>query len=106
MRQLFILGIKEEYIYAGIVLLCLVVCYFFVQPLVIWLVKARADAALSYLLSSLMILVLLLYVRPDLNTMAPESLLKIVLQCMGAFGGVVLVRNVYRRRVSKQKRSI
>lgn len=97
------LGIKEEHIYFLIIAIGIIISYIFVQPFINWFVANRSAKLLSYIISSLLVIVscfvVVLFIG-DLHHLR-SNLLKITLQTLAVFGVVLILFYSFRRFIKK-----
>lgn len=97
------LGIREEHIYFLIIAIGIIISYLVVQPFINWFVANRSAKLLSYIISSLLVIVsffvVVLFIG-DLHHLLIH-LLKITLQTLAVFGIVLILFYSYRRFVKK-----
>ncbi|MUV36291.1 hypothetical protein JNUCC1_00092 [Lentibacillus sp. JNUCC-1] len=109
-RQLLILGMKEEHLYICAVILGLAAAYFLLQPIVMWFIQIGAQGALTYMITSLLLMVVLLSIKGffelSLPTDIENGLMKHTLQGLAGFGLFIMVINIWGRIRSKQKRAV
>lgn len=102
--QLSILGIEEELVYYAIILLGIITSYLIIQPIISWFVALKSTKLLSYIVSSLIVLVLffliVLFVG-DLQYLLSD-LLKMALQSVSIFGVILTIYYSIRRLIQKQ----
>lgn len=101
----FSFQLLEKYVYYIIVVGAICVIYIVISPLIRWLVSLYSIRLLSYIVSSLFIVTLILigvYVRDDLEG-AFFSILELTLQCLSFFGMVLLVSHLFKHVMYKNK---
>src|SRR5699024_12542835 len=92
MSQLMILGLEEEHIYFVLLFGGIVVCYLLIQPFISFLVAIQSARVLSYILSSLLALVVLFVTI--LITDAQESsrlFMRVTLESLALFGMLLVI---------------
>ena len=89
------LGLIEEYVYYIIVFIGILISYLLVRPFITWFVTLRSIRLLSYIISSLIVFVLLLYVTPFIGGLN-LFLFKVVLQCLAVFGVVLFLFHAFK----------
>lgn len=62
MQKLAILGVKEDHIYIALFMLGICIIYVMLQPIIQWLLHKNSYKLLTYVISSLLILVILLFI--------------------------------------------
>jgi len=108
MTQLSILGINETYLYGAIVLLGIIISYFIIEPIISWFVALGSQRLLSYLISSLIVLVLfitMILFNDHLHHLFFD-LLKIAFTSISLFGIILAVYNYIKRLIQRQKKSV
>lgn len=101
----FSFQLLEKYVYYIIVVGAICVIYIVISPLIRWLVSLYSIRLLSYIVSSLFIVTLILigvYVRDDLEGTF-FSILELTLQCLSFFGMVLLVSHLFKHVMYKNK---
>ena len=87
----FNLALIEEYVYYILIFIGVVISYFIVRPFITWLVTLQLINLLSYIIGSLVFLVLLVLAMvsvEELNHLL-VNFIKIALQCLAVFGIVL-----------------
>lgn len=89
----FSIGLIDQYvIYIGI-LVMMVIIYLFIRPFMTWFVTLQSIRLLSYLFSSLMVLLLIFFLKQtfhELNNLL-FNLLQITLHCLALFGAILAI---------------
>ncbi|MBP1968267.1 membrane-bound ClpP family serine protease [Virgibacillus natechei] len=97
--QLKPLGITEEHIFLLLLSIGIIISYFVVYPFINWIVTIQSTKLITYIISSLLIMVcffiVVLFVG-DLQYLMID-LLKITLQTLAAFGIVLILFYSYKR---------
>lgn len=97
------LGSVQEYVYYVLIFFGIFMGYLFARLITGWLVSLKSVRLLSYLVNSLFILVILLFIIitiDELNHLL-IYLFKIFLQCLAVFGVTLIIFKVYRGRQRK-----
>jgi hypothetical protein len=104
LTQLSILGVKEHHIYFVVFLLLMGLLYFVITPVIRWIISLQSSKLLSYILSSMLLLIMLFIFAMTSNTLGQslQYLLKISLQCFSVFGGFLLIHSIVGRFIKKQ----
>lgn len=98
------LGFIEDYIYYILIFLVFFLGYLFARPITSWLVSLKSVRLLSYLVNSLfvlMILLFLIFTVDELNHLL-NHIFKIYLQCLAGFGVILILLKTYRAREKKK----
>jgi len=95
------LGSISEYLYYVLIFIGIFIGYLFSRPITSWLVSLKTVRLLSYLMNSLFILVILLFMIimiDELNHLL-IYLFKVFLQCLAGFGvALILFKTFWNRR--------
>src|SRR5690625_293528 len=105
MTRAFSFQLLEKYVYYIIVMSAICVIYIVISPFIRWLVSLYSIRLLSYIVSSLFIVTMILvgvYVRDDLGGTL-FSILELTLQCLSFFGIVLLVSHIFKHVMYKSK---
>jgi len=97
MQKLAILGIQKEHVYAAVLMLGIFITYFILRPVIQWLLLKNSYKLLTYVISSLSILVLLFfsaYIIGDGGGMDFTLLIKYTLLTLTMFGLALLTVNL------------
>ncbi|MBY7143794.1 hypothetical protein KFZ56_12205 [Virgibacillus sp. NKC19-3] len=93
------LGVREEHIYVLLIAIGIITSYLVVQPFITWFVAKRSAKLLSYIISSLLVIIscfiVVLFIG-DFHHLRVH-LLKITLQTLAVFGVVLILFYSYRR---------
>lgn len=103
--QLVSLGATKEQLFFIVILICVVVCYQLLKPIIFWLVSLGTTKMLSYLLSSLIVLLGLLFVTISMPDADRSYFLTIALKSLAVFGGILFFVRVFHTLFYKKKRS-
>ncbi|PAV28781.1 hypothetical protein CIL05_14230 [Virgibacillus profundi] len=96
------LGIGGDVVSYLIVFLSIIASYFIISPLISWFVALQSTKLLSYIICSLIIFVLFFIVMEFIwNQQKLNNLLKIILQCLVAFGVVLIFYSGFQRLLKK-----
>lgn len=98
MTQLKVLGFNEKYVYFTLFFIVLLISYILIQPIITWMITFQTTKFLSYLVSSLFVIVvfLLMLLFVDIITLTDVTVFgtfKIVLQSLAVFGICLIVYN-------------
>src|SRR5699024_12721124 len=107
MSQLMILGLEEEHIYFVLLFGGIVVCYLLIQPFISFLVAMQSARVLSYILSSLLALVVLFVTI--LITNAQESsrlLMRVTLESLALFGILLVIVVRLKRFINNRRKRV
>lgn len=91
------MGLNKLYIYFFLVFIGVLICYFLIEPIIIWIVALQSTKLLSYIVTSLVVIVLFFISMLFTNQLEEIifSLLKVVLQCLASLGIVlILIRSI------------
>ncbi|MFA1818732.1 hypothetical protein ACDX78_00795 [Virgibacillus oceani] len=104
LTQLSILGVKEHHIYFIVLLLLMGIFYFMITPVIKWIISLQFSKLLSYMMSSLLLLILLFTLAMNIDGLehSLQSLLKISLQGLSVFGVFLLIQSILGRFIKKQ----
>ncbi|RLL45174.1 hypothetical protein D8M04_09955 [Oceanobacillus piezotolerans] len=97
LSQLSALGIEENDIHLFLIIVGVILSFLLIKPIVEWFVVSQSTKVLSYLISSLFILVLFFTMVLSLDAIEPLtfSLLNMLLKVLAVFGaGLLLLRVV------------
>ncbi|WP_449354000.1 hypothetical protein ACUL41_11260 [Virgibacillus natechei] len=103
LSQLTPLGIRKEHLYFLIIATGIIISYLVVKPFITWFVANRSAKLLSYIISSLLVIVSCFIVVSfigDLHHLL-HNLLKITLLTLAIFGIVLVLFYSYRRFIKK-----
>ncbi|MEN1967045.1 hypothetical protein WMZ97_03105 [Lentibacillus sp. N15] len=89
--QLLTLGLTEKQLYFIIILIGVFASYYIIQPVVYWFVTLQSTKVLSYMIASLVMMICVLVFDGQQSDDNVHQLIKITLQCLAAFGGVLFV---------------
>jgi len=105
LTQLYILGVKEQHIYFIIALLLLGMLYFVIIPVMQWIISLQSPKLLSYMMSSILFLVLIFIVAmtSDRVEQSLQLILKISLQSFSVFGVFLLAHSIFSKFIKKQQ---
>ncbi|WP_163970814.1 hypothetical protein [Oceanobacillus halotolerans] len=103
LSNLIMLGLKEEHIIYILIFTVVLLSYIVLHPLIHFFVMTQSSKMLSYVCSSLLILVLFLTIIWLGNERSDDPVLfKMVLQTIGLFGFALIVINGFKRMLNKQ----
>ncbi|MEC2159078.1 hypothetical protein [Virgibacillus halodenitrificans] len=85
-------GRENDFIYYLFLFIGAIICYSIIKPFIHMALKLQARKLLNYILSSLIIVILIMFSTSYLNlpTVSATDLLKIGLQCLAGFGALLL----------------
>lgn len=102
MTKLKVLGVHEKYVYFFLFFISLLLSYVIIQPIITWIMSLYTTKLLSYIFSSLFVMVvfflvvLIIDIR-DLTHHMVLAMFKIVLQSLAAFGlSLILFYSIQR----------
>lgn len=94
------LGFIEDYIYYILIFFGVFIGYLLARPITGWLVSLKSIRLLSYLMNSLFVLMILLFIIftiDEFNHLI-NHVFKIYLQCLAGFGILLFLFKIFRRR--------
>lgn len=97
------LKIIEDYVFYIIIFIAILLSFVVVRPFITWLITLESVQLLSYLVSSLIIMLIVVLLKSYINDFQEVflNLLKITLQCLAAFGILLIVYGSYQRIIKK-----
>lgn len=97
------LGVTENFIFYVLVSSGIAISFLLLKPLTAWLISSRSVFLVNYIISSLAAIVLILIIFLFLiDLQIPvNNLLKITLQCMAAFGIVMILYYSFQKVIRK-----
>lgn len=101
--SLSLLSINERIIYTAVLSVSILCCYLLIKPVVSYLMTIKSIGLLSYLTSSLVILILFLMIVLKQGKILPETyqLFKFALQSLAIFGLILFVYQLFRYAKNK-----
>lgn len=101
--QLLSLGLKDEYILFILIFVGIIISYLLVQPFIIWFVSIQSTRLLSYIISSLFVIVSFFIIMLFIDKLDDStfSSLKIALQCIAFFGIALIIYYSFQRLMKK-----
>ncbi|HLQ70287.1 MAG TPA: hypothetical protein VK142_00640 [Bacillota bacterium] len=97
MQKLAILGMQKEHIYTVSLTIGMCIAYFTIRPIILWLLIKNFYKLLTYVISSLFILVILLFLahmEKGVGGLDFTLLIKYALLTLTMFGCVLLTSNL------------
>lgn len=90
MKKLAILGVQKEHVYIAFLLLGIFIIYVILRPVIQWILYKNAYKLLTYVISSLLLLVILLFMAfmkegKDYTLLIKDALLTLTLFGLGLF---------------------
>jgi len=95
----FSIGLVDEFVFYIVIFSLVFICYLIIRPFITWFVTLKSIRLLSYIFSSLLILLVILIAKlsiDELNDLL-VSLVKISLHCLALFGFSLVIFNVFQR---------
>src|SRR5699024_6632143 len=96
MQKLAILGFKKEYVYFALFMLGILIVYVLLQPVIQWLLHKNSYKLLTYVISSLLTLVIVLFIaykKGEGKEVDFTVLIKNALLTLTMFGMGLLIKN-------------
>lgn len=93
------LKIVDDYVFYIVFSIAILLSYLFIKPFIMWFVTLESVHLLSYLMSSLMIIILFLFMMIYIDNIQDLFLgmFKITLECLAVFGILLLLYRGYQR---------
>lgn len=87
------MGLNKLYVYFVLIFIGVLISYFLIEPMIIWFIALQSTKLLSYIVTSLIVIVLFFIIVLFTNEMngSTFSLLKVVLQCLASLGILLIV---------------
>lgn len=84
----FSFGLIDEYVFYLLILFIMMICYVVVRPFISWFVTLQSIRLLSYIFSSLFVLLLIFIVKLSIYELDNflVNLIKVTLHCLAIFG--------------------
>lgn len=101
------LNIIEDYVFYIIISIAILLSYLVVKPFVNWFIILQSVQLLSYLMSSLIIMILLLLIMFQFDGMDQSiiNILKVGFHCLAIFGVLLLLYRLYQRVIKKSEKA-
>jgi len=103
----FSIGLVEDYVFYIMLFLVILINYLFVKPFITWFVTFRSIRLLSYIFSSLIVILLLFIIMlsvDELNNLI-VNLIEIALHCLAFFGIGLVVYQGFQKIIKKYKKT-
>src|SRR5699024_2294216 len=87
------MGLNKLYVYFVLLFLAVLISYFIIEPIVMWFVALQSTKLLSYIITSLIVIVLffIIVLYTGKTNELIFSILKVVLQCLASLGIILIV---------------
>ncbi|WP_156290492.1 hypothetical protein [Oceanobacillus salinisoli] len=97
------LGLEREHFYFILITLGAVISFIIIHPFVQWFVALQSTRLLSYVISTLVLLIIFLVMGIFISDLSEILLiiLKLMLQSLAMFGGVLILYYSVRRLIGK-----
>lgn len=104
MQKLSILGVHKEHVYVVLFMVSIVALYTILRPVILFLLLKRSHKLLTYIISSLLMLVVLLFtfLRREGSGSSFAPFTKHALLTFAIFGIVLIVMNVFHFFLQKK----
>src|SRR5690625_883472 len=100
----FSLKLVDGYVFYLLIFSIMIISYLFIRPLITWFVTLQSIRLLSYLFSSLSVLLLIFIVTfsiEELNHLL-INLFKVTLHCLAIFGCGLAIIHVFQRIINRK----
>ncbi|WP_106497788.1 hypothetical protein [Lentibacillus sp. Marseille-P4043] len=97
-NQLITLGLTEKQFYFILFFIVIFVSYYVLQPIIHWFVTLQSTKILSYLITSLLVLLCMF-------AFGIHQLVKMALQSLAVFGGILFLLRVFHGFFKKGKKN-
>ena len=92
-------GLVEEYVYYILIFIGIIISYLLVRPFITWFVTLKSTRLLSYIISSLIILLILFIATNSIEELNHLlfNIFRVGLQCLAVFGVLLLMFHGFQR---------
>src|SRR5690625_3442283 len=104
LSQLYSLGLQTKHLYFGLIFIGVIFGYLLLKPMITWFIILESARMLSYLISSL-IVILAFFIVVLFNGELPGrmlGLLKLTLQCLALWGVAIVLYSGFRLLFNKK----
>ncbi|GGB53381.1 hypothetical protein F3157_20980 [Virgibacillus dakarensis] len=104
LTQLLSLGLTKEQLYFIVIFIGIFTCYYIIQPIIHWFVALQSTKVISYLITSMLVLICMLGFSVHQSDDVISSLIRTALQSLAAFGCMLFIVRIFEVIVKRGKK--